>query len=905
MAILLLAFAALASGWLLARRVLRERDPLLAGALAPLLGSAVVLLGANGGLQDLALAAFTLVPALVVALLPGPGLEPVPLPRGGRWLLGGALAAVALYTHYAQMRFLDTDNWIHEPLLTSYRMGLLPPRNPYFPELTLNGHYGRDLLMAAFTPAGADPLGTVWVLNLVLQVAGFLVLFGSIRQVSGGFLDGFLAAGLMFFGADVGVRVGLVDTFDGNNGVVYALLALNLHLLFRLFRPAPPVGASGAGAPSLRDLLPGWILAGAVLGGYQVVYETHFGLLLLTGATLGLVFRDRRAWAGLLVAAAVALPMAATEGGPLTDLVRRHGRTEQNRAVQNQGQHVSVRFPKEHLFQVLATDSTYQRTSVAYRTRLFGGLYRPPRGSGYMSVFDPRFLTTHWLPLYLAPLSLWALWRRRSLPGLALGTFGVWAYLVPGLVDFGPIYEWEYFRWEFAAGVALAGALGIALAGWLRPSGEPRVQVQREEGGLVLRLRRGALPLALALLVLGADLAAGQKLLNDALIDVQGHRPALLASPGRWRTLQPSLRTSQADLEAARWLRERVSPGDRFLSNRSDDTPLGIWPDSVFSTLSGALPAGHAFPPGSEGTHAAPPSYADALSRAFWATGRVELLGPAGIRWLVADLAAVGPEREKELQGSPDLEPGPVFQDGSGQRRQVFEVRPRAVPPATGALELSVSLPPADALRVGEHHAVPLAVRNPGPGSARLGAVQARILDARGEPTRETPLVLDPGLDLGPGASGSGTHSLVTPLDEGDYLYELTAGPARVRVPFRVDFLTRLGALQPRLDLPDGFRARTFYRVRLGLTSRQPLRSEGELELSFRLRRPGGEYVWELDSIPQPLSLDLAPGVEQETFFQLLTPEPGAYDLELVLKDRRTGRTVPVGPPARISVAEP
>jgi len=777
---------------LLARRVLRERDPLLAGALAPLLACSAVLVAANCGLRGATLLAAVVIPAFLLAFMRRTGYRVHGSNRGQKVLLVASLLVVLGYTHYAQMRFLDTDNWIHEPLITSYSMGIWPPRNPYFPELTLNGHYGRDLLVSVFGSPGQDPLATVWFLNPLLQCAAFLALFASIRSLTGTFWPGYLAAMLMFFGANVGFRVGLADTFDGNNGVVYALLVLNLHLLFRLFRPAP-AGRDGQQPVTWKSLLPMWLLAGVVLGNFQIVYETHFGLLLLTGLTLGLVFRERLAWAGLLVVAAVALPLAATEGGPLTDLARRQGRTEEVKAVQNQGQRVSIRFPKDRLFTVQATDSIYQRTSAAYRTSLFSGLYRPPQGSGPMSIFDPRFLTTHWLPLYLAPFTFWVLWRRRSLPGLGLWFFAAWAYLVPGLVDFGPIYEWEYFRWEFAAGVAWAGALGVALSFWLPPQGGWPVCAGRDEQGWSLRLQRGALPVGLALLVLLADLAAAQKMLNDAVIDLQKARVPLFTSAGRWRTLRPELRTSQADLDAARWLAERVQPGQRFLSNRTDDTPPGIWADAVFATRSGALPAGHAFPPGAEGTHAAPPSYADALSRAFWATGDSELPARAGVDWLLVDPDRLAPGLFQRLQADTGLEPGPVFVDEAQQRRQVFAVKPRPAATSSGSLALEAVLPAASGLRVGQHHSLQLRVRNVGVGPARLRQVRARILGEGGEPTQETPLLRDFDMELKPGQEGQAEHSLVTPLD-------------RRKVPLRVEFGLdgAAGSLPGRLPDPAG-----------------------------------------------------------------------------------------------------
>jgi hypothetical protein len=215
---------------------------------------------------------------------------------------------------------------------------------------------------------------------------------------------------------------------------------------------------------------------------------------------------------------------------------------------------------------------------------------------------------------------------------------------------------------------------------------------------------------------------------------------------------------------------------------------------------------------------------------------------------------------------------------------------------------LEAVLPAEGGLRVGQHHPIRIRVRNVGVGPARLGQVQARILDEGGVPAHETPLVRDFDMELRPGQEGGGEHSMVTPLDEGRFLYELSSGSAVLRLPFQVDFLARVAALRPRLDPPDGFKPRRFHSMRLGLTSDKPLFTRQELELSYRLRRPGGEYVWELDSIPQPLTLDLQPGVEQEAFFTLLTPAEGTYELELIVKELRTGRTVRLGRPLRVTV---
>ena len=108
-----------------------------------------------------------------------------------------------------------------------------------------------------------------------------------------------------------------------------------------------------------------------------------------------------------------------------------------------------------------ATAARYQRISVGFENPPFRNWVPLIGGEGYLSIFSPAFLVTHWLPLFLCPLTLvWCI-KREHWPGLAFWVFGAWAYLVPGLVDFGPVYEWEYFRWEYAAGFAWAVPLGL------------------------------------------------------------------------------------------------------------------------------------------------------------------------------------------------------------------------------------------------------------------------------------------------------------------------------------------------------------------------------------------------------------------------------------------------------------
>ncbi|MBI3925169.1 MAG: hypothetical protein HY319_06485 [Armatimonadetes bacterium] len=885
---ILIALSASWLGWMMSRRLLAERDVLLCGALSPLLGASATILAANWiphARRELLIGIFLGLGALLL-LKKGMALEIPRLSRGLAVSLAVSSVCVLFYTAYAQMRFLDTDNWIHEPLIASYIKGVFPPVNPYVPESPLTGHYGRDLLMATLSPAGADPLGTVWSVNLVLQLAGFLALFSSVRVLTGApgdtgsGLRGILAALMGYYGVCVGIRVGLADSFDGNNGVVYSLLILLFHLMLRVVR-----GEGGAGL---------WVLAGVVLGGYQIVYETHFGLLMLTGLIMAAWhLRIARAWAGVLVVAALALLLAFTEGGPLTQML--HPKPAD--ADQNVTQYVTMKFPKEHLFQVLVTTADYQRLSAAYRTSLFEGLKPVIQGEGYMHIFDPRFLCAHWMPLLLCPLSLFTLVRRGDGVGQAYWVFGALAYLVPALVDFG-MYENEYFRWEFAAGFGFAVALGIALGHWLSAgTGSAPVRLQGLEDGWGIHIaRRGPLWLG-AILVLIASLAAGENIVNDAIIDVQKGRVNWSADPGAWRVAQPELGIAPADIEAMDWLAPRVAPRDRVLSNLGSETPAGIWPDSVLAARTGAFPAGRSQPPRGTLLHAHPFYHRAPVARAFYATGRPELVSQAGVQWLFLDIDRLAGRAWLELE-SRKLESSPVFQDKENNRRQVFRLPPPEEVLSPPGLKAQVALPGnTRELRAATRYPVRLHLENPGDRPLAIGWLETRVVGPDGGDLGQPPLRILEG-ELAPGASAVIEHSLVTPLEEGRYLLEVSrsqGGEVLARLPFEVDFRERLGAIQARLDLPDSFVTRRFYKLRMGLTPQRALRAEeDELEFYYRLRRGGGgEYVWELDSIPQPIELELEPGVEREYFVDMLTPwEPGSYEPELYLREKSSGQSI-------------
>lgn len=890
----MLPLAACAAGWVIAHRVLQERNPLLVGSLGPLVGALLLILAANWTPREhlFVLPYFFGALALAGLALKGPEWAWPRHSRGVNVTVTVTALLVLGFTHYHQLRFLDTDMWIHEALIGSYIHGVFPPVHPFFPEFPLNGHYGRDLLVATLTPLHADPLGATWGLNLVLQTCGFLALFGSVSRFTGSPLQGIVAALMAYFGVCTGFRVGLIDTFDGNNGVTYTLLILIFYLMMRVLRGE------------------GWrvaVVAGVLLGAYQLVYETHFGLMMLTGLTIAVFFvRERRIWLQILVVATLALGLAAVEGGPISDLIARRGAHHYSNVETNLSQRVQARFPKEHFAQVMVTTAEYQRLSVAYKTSFFKGLRPRIEGTGYMSVFDPRFFPLHWLPLYLAPLTLWCLYRHQHQTGLAFWVFGAWAYAIPAVVDFGPIYEWEFYRWEFAAGMGWAAALGISLAlvlgsepeaaGDEDDEGQPEalIQAQSEPYGWTLKLGRRFPRAVAAGLVLVAALAAGEKLLNDAVIDIQKHPMAWFPDPGQWRAERPELGLDKVDLQATRWLSERVKTGERVVNNLGSETPQGIWPDTGITARTGALPAGRAVSPhqgeqqnqpGGQG----PCQYRSPSARAFLATGRPELLSSRNIQWLYLDPDRIQGDWLDRLEG---LESSPEFSDTEGHRRRVYRLPPaprEAAHPTSVEARLNVSQ--AD-LRTGRHYPVELRFKE-----SVEGVVRTRVVSPE---HTEDPLDIQV-------QGESVTHSLVTPLIEGSYQLQISFPPSEevaVSLPFEVNFETRLRSIRGRLDLPGAFHTKQILRMRLGLTSQAAL-DTAAFEFFYRLKQEGGDYLWDWSDFPQPIELVLEPGQEREYFILFVTPHhPGTYLTELFLRDKETGREYPLaGDYAPIHVA--
>ena len=594
-----------------------------------------------------------------------------PLPRWVTWSLVALGAVVLVYTNAQQIANPDDDYWIHAPLQGLMRQSNFPPFNPFFSDIPMNGHYGRNLSIVIFSYlSGTDVFMSQHLLTSGLQVLTLLLFYSAFYQSSDSRSSALLGTFFVFFGINAGGRGGLIDTMQNNNPFVHLYLALLCLLVITTWK---------------RGKLSSAILGGLTLGSYAIVYETHFGLVFFTilGVTPILWASKRidgKTAAYSLAILAVSLPLAFTQGGPLTDLLERklegkqHTQAETlSKGMQNQAQVVKVTFPKKELFQILLETGEYQRTSHIYRLDTpLKVLYKPSTKRGYAYVWSWDVLKIHFLPLYLVPWSAFVLLRRGSFAGLFMGAFGTIAFLVPALVNFGPIYESEYYRWEFAAALGFTAALGLALAGLLEGS-KSRPFILR--GSQLVMRPAGKRYLAVLLITL-LNSWASLHFVSRRLADSISWNPKtwlVFPSTQQWLESHPVLRFDYLDYQAAEWLQERVMPGDRLLVNFAEENNFSILYESTLTGITGARCVGHALPLEDEKIGTTPFRRSPA-SQLFWQTERPEPLAQLQVDWLF-----VHADRYSETPKFPGARLVQRFRQGE-RERLIYRVNQEQLP---------------------------------------------------------------------------------------------------------------------------------------------------------------------------------------------------------------------------------
>lgn len=535
------------------------------------------------------------------------------LPADGRIYL---LALACLWVAWWGQGLVHDDDYLaHGSIQGQLLKGDFPPRNPWFPELTLHGHYARSLLVVLWAKMTGFSLPTAqFLLTNLLQPLLPILGYWAIYRWKGDRLVSFWGTCFLTLGVRVGDRAGFLDTFQNNNSLAQLFFVLSLYFFCCAWRRQSWLDAC---------------CLGLILGGYAAVYETQFGLACLASLasfSAGLVWHPRRKLLiaqGLLVVVA-ALSLACTQGGPLTDLAQRRfqsqAKPDDSLAYSSQAQHVELKFPKALLGQIRSASTSYASAEArspsawVYRSNL---MLDP--SDGYQYFWHPNILGLHHFPLLLSPFLLILALKRRDALSLWLVSFGICGFFVPAVVDFGPVFESEWFRWQYCAGLPLAGAMGIWAAPWIKAALSKCNWTSLLVVLLLLFCSSNVWKISLHL----AHLAQVRWSLGQSIY----------AGGYDYLTSQPQFFCRPADYEALSHLNRQSRRGQRVLIN----FPEEHWPNINFaatmSSLTGLYPSGNRKPFESD-LIGQWPFRLRADARAFWQSGDLRLLEMRPVDWI-------------------------------------------------------------------------------------------------------------------------------------------------------------------------------------------------------------------------------------------------------------------------------
>jgi len=757
----------------------------------------------------------------------------------------------------------DDDYGAHGAFQGQFLKGEFPPRNPFLPDVAVNGHYGRDLLVVVWSRLTGLSLFTAqFIMTLLLQSLLPLVSYWALVRWSEDRKSSFWGACFFTLAVRVGGRAGFLDTYQNNNPVAQLYFLLTLYFFVRAWR--------------FRRWLDALAL-GLVLGGYAVVYETQFGLACLASlSAFVLCLRwNPQASRTLLqggVVLLLALALACTQGGPLTDLARRwfsgqkvHG----NLGDAAESQQVELKLKSGAKLWQIRTQHDFQSQveELAPNSWVYRFQRRGDPNSGYRPFWDWSVLGLHHFPLFLSPLVLFSAWRRRDVLSIWLISFGLTGFLVPAVVDFGPYYESEWFRWEYAAGLPLAGALGI----WLGPRLEEAIRGSW--------LRRAAVLSFLLFCTSSAWSALGMLFQQSALRWSEGL--SIYAGAHAFVTTQPQFFCSEDDWQALQRLKRLGKSGQRVLVNSSEELRANINFGSTLACFTGLYPVGNRKPLESD-VGGQWPFRLRADTRAFWKTGDLRLLEMNPVDWLYwrpdpAFYASVKPER---ISG--------VDWKASGSRRFGRVLRPWT----------RWNLSPAPPLPMTARLQLPAGQRNAG-----VYPVQAHLQREDSQPVGSGRLLLKVGDNpedwlLYPvhadGTDWSGQVALAVPHEDGAVALEFAwldsggAHPIEGSQRLHIDFTRRLAEMEllsVELDRPAraGQWLQLTSRWRVAGLDEEPDRSL-RLSLAALQQTQPDQPLTALVAGTGPGLAAVVPNTTQQMSEFLPTSVPGEYCLSAYLK---------------------
>ncbi|MGM9991856.1 MAG: hypothetical protein ACI376_03265 [Candidatus Bruticola sp.] len=581
---------------------------------------------------------------LVVKIPPVQEIQPPPFTKMQKLLFFITITVSLFYMHAVQLMQLPPDFWSSFPISRALIKNGLPVCHPFFPWINLNGHFSNQILTAILaSAAGGDTIRAAWISDFFLMLSSIFLWALVIRKISNSSRAGVWGVFFLFFGVNVGGKAGLMDAFDNGDLLAFTILGLLLGLFVDIIYKA-------------REHWPlHWpkiILTVIIAGTYGLICETYL-ILVLTCFIAGslIVCRRRTSVTKTLLSIAImsvlgSLIISAAHGGMLGQLARQSVYSQMTVTSINEAHSSaetnssSISFPKHHFLAIRLGADPYQRFSGALNTAMFRH-YRPILDDGgYSSIFSFKMLVLHWLPTWLAPFTLlWAIYRR-SICGYMFGLLGISAYFTPALVDFGPIQEAEYFRWEFAAGVGFTGLMSLAAADILDHIAKIKGQWARRAAVCTF------------LLFVTANILGAQRLINNIIIEAQKNSQTAIRvllpwypSSERWLLSRPELQLNQRDLELADWLWQH--PGTKNTVWREHKhTYQQFLKCAAFSGLSGTLPCEHALPPRWQPLGTCP-YLPNSSTVAFQKERDISLIAGLGADWLVTETPLTLSEMQK------------------------------------------------------------------------------------------------------------------------------------------------------------------------------------------------------------------------------------------------------------------
>lgn len=560
-------------------------------------------------------------------------------------------------TNASQFGLADQDFWIHTPLQRFLLDGQFPPLNPYFPELELHGHYGRDLLIVSTSwLSGWDVFRSQMMVTSFCQSLALPVVYLAVRQLSGSRLQATLATLFLYLGTNTVYRAGWLDEFVSHSPLSHlhwSLMLLGFGLWWR--------------SQSWRTA----IFLGLLVGSHGLVFTTTFGTAVVAIALTVLTLKRHRT---TLLQTGLALMLAggvaAFQGGAISNFAKDAVNLEdqKNQAQQNQSQAVVVKFPKAPLFGIAkhVSDKSHSDIYKHFPATIFFQIF-DGEGLRYTERYTPiwswEFLRLHWLAVFLAPLSLVELLRRRNGAGLFCWHFGLVSYLTPGLFDFGPVHENDWFRWVIWTGSGFAAALGIALGSWFETATGWTKKVAWVFAPLVIWLN--TLTGFYYLLVnIPENVKMQGGLMRVATVDI---------TTEEWlRAYGPYLEVQPVDVEAFRWLNAQQVAGQKVLVNFDARRPWGVQFESALSGYTGLHPLGHQLPLNSDRI-GLPPARMTPLAHSVLHYPSLRALEALGPDWIYLRLQ--DPSFADKLLALPGVEVGFRKQGHDGLTRLVLRVK--------------------------------------------------------------------------------------------------------------------------------------------------------------------------------------------------------------------------------------